>query len=157
MRVLNLLLLFHRSHHRDAVYHPSSLFQHRGTRVLLSSEADDAEAEEPVAADPPAPAAAADGGGVDGKLVVQGAAVAAMGAALYFEPAGADVRWADVGLGREVRQSDRRDWENLPHRGKAQRATWTCRAPTKGANETPAGNFVFSMTLAAISRPVGIW
>ena len=67
------------------VYHPSSLFQHRGTHVLLSSEADEAEAEEPVAADPPAPAAAAnDGGGVDGKLVVQGAAVAAMGAALYF-------------------------------------------------------------------------
>ena len=53
-------------------------------QVLLSSEADDAEAEEPVAAEPPAPAAAADGGGVDGKLVVQGAAVAAMGAALYF-------------------------------------------------------------------------
>ena len=66
------------------VYHPSSLFQHRGTHVLLSSEADEAEAEEPVAADPPAPAVAADGGGVDGKLVVQGAAVAAMGAALYF-------------------------------------------------------------------------
>ena len=66
------------------VYHPSSLLQHRGTHVLLSSEADDAEAEEPVAAEPPAPAAAADGGGVDGKLVVQGAAVAAMGAALYF-------------------------------------------------------------------------
>ena len=55
-------------------------------QVLLSSEADDAEAEEPVAAEPApaAPAAANDGGGVDGKLVVQGAAVAAMGAALYF-------------------------------------------------------------------------
>ena len=48
-------------------------------------EEPEAEAEEPVAAEPPAPAAAAnDGGGVDGKLVVQGAAVAAMGAALYF-------------------------------------------------------------------------
>ena len=66
------------------VYHPSSLLQHRGTHVLLSSEADDDADEAPVAADPPAPAAAADGGGVDGKLIVQGAAVAAMGAALYF-------------------------------------------------------------------------
>ena len=66
------------------VYHPSSLLQHRGTHVLLSSEADEDADEAPVAADPPAPAAAADGGGVDGKLVVQGAAVAAMGAALYF-------------------------------------------------------------------------
>ena len=53
-------------------------------QVLLSSEADDDADEAPVAADPPAPAAAADGGGVDGKLIVQGAAVAAMGAALYF-------------------------------------------------------------------------
>ena len=66
------------------VYHPSSLLQHRGTHVLLSSEADEDADEAPVAADPPAPAAAADGGGVDGKLIVQGAAVAAMGAALYF-------------------------------------------------------------------------
>ena len=53
-------------------------------QVLLSSEADEDADEAPVAADPPAPAAAADGGGVDGKLIVQGAAVAAMGAALYF-------------------------------------------------------------------------
>ena len=54
-------------------------------QVLLSSEADEADADEaPAAAEPPAPAAAADGGGVDGKLIVQGAAVAAMGAALYF-------------------------------------------------------------------------
>ena len=87
MRVLNLLLLFIGAS-TALVYHPSSLLQHRGTHVLLSSEADEyadeAEAEEPVAAEPPAPAAAADGGGVDGKLVVQGAAVAAMGAALYF-------------------------------------------------------------------------
>ena len=84
MRVLNLLLLFVGAT-TALVYHPSSLFQHRGTHVLLSSEADEADADEaPVAADPPAPAAAADGGGVDGKLVVQGAAVAAMGAALYF-------------------------------------------------------------------------
>ena len=67
------------------VYHPSSLLQHRGTHVLLSSEADEDADEAPVAAEPPAPAAAAnDGGGVDGKLIVQGAAVAAMGAALYF-------------------------------------------------------------------------
>ena len=66
------------------VYHPSSLLQHRGTHVLLSSEADEDAEEAPVATEPPAPAAAADGGGVDGKLIVQGAAVAAMGAALYF-------------------------------------------------------------------------
>ena len=84
MRVLNLLLLFIGAT-TALVYHPSSLLQHRGTHVLLSSEADEADADEaPAAADPPAPAAAADGGGVDGKLVVQGAAVAAMGAALYF-------------------------------------------------------------------------
>ena len=84
MRVLNLLLLFIGAT-TALVYHPSSLFQHRGTHVLLSSEADEADADEaPAAAEPPAPAAAADGGGVDGKLVVQGAAVAAMGAALYF-------------------------------------------------------------------------
>ena len=85
MRVLNLLLLFVGAT-TALVYHPSSLLQHRGTHVLLSSEADEADADEaPAAADPPAPAAAAnDGGGVDGKLVVQGAAVAAMGAALYF-------------------------------------------------------------------------
>ena len=84
MRVFTLLLLCLGAT-TALIYHPSSLLQHRGTHVLLSSEADDAEAEEPVAADPPAPAAAAnDGGGVDGKLVVQGAAVAAMGAALYF-------------------------------------------------------------------------
>ena len=66
----------------DGVAHPTHWLI--CAQVLLSSEADDAEAEEPVAAEPPAPAAAADGGGVDGKLVVQGAAVAAMGAALYF-------------------------------------------------------------------------
>ena len=66
------------------VYHPSSLLQHRGTHVLLASEAEDDADEAPVATEPPAPAAAADGGGVDGKLIVQGAAVAAMGAALYF-------------------------------------------------------------------------
>ena len=67
----------------DGVAHPTHWLI--CAQVLLSSEADEAEAEEPVAADPPAPAAAAnDGGGVDGKLVVQGAAVAAMGAALYF-------------------------------------------------------------------------
>ena len=84
MRVLNLLLLFIGAT-TALVYHPSSLLQHRGTHVLLSSEADEADADEaPAAAEPPAPAAAADGGGVDGKLVVQGAAVAAMGAALYF-------------------------------------------------------------------------
>mmetsp|Transcript_414 Transcript_414/g.1107 ORF Transcript_414/g.1107 Transcript_414/m.1107 type:complete len:99 (+) Transcript_414:244-540(+) len=84
MRVLNLLLLCLGAT-TALVYHPSSLLQHRGTHVLLSSEADEADADEaPAAADPPAPAAAADGGGVDGKLVVQGAAVAAMGAALYF-------------------------------------------------------------------------
>ena len=84
MRVLNILLLFIGAN-TALVYHPSSLLQHRGTHVLLSSEADEADADEaPAAAEPPAPAAAADGGGVDGKLVVQGAAVAAMGAALYF-------------------------------------------------------------------------
>ena len=84
MRVLNLLLLCLGAT-TALVYHPSSLLQHRGTHVLLSSEADEADADEaPAAAEPPAPAAAADGGGVDGKLVVQGAAVAAMGAALYF-------------------------------------------------------------------------
>ena len=84
MRVLNILLLFVGAT-TALVYHPSSLLQHRGTHVLLSSEAEDGDADEaPVAADPPAPAAAADGGGVDGKLIVQGAAVAAMGAALYF-------------------------------------------------------------------------
>ena len=84
MRVLNLLLLCLGAT-TALVYHPSSLLQHRGTHVLLSSEADEADADEaPAAADPPAPAAAADGGGVDGKLIVQGAAVAAMGAALYF-------------------------------------------------------------------------
>ena len=86
MRVLNLLLLCIGAT-TALVYHPSSLLQHRGTHVLLSSEADDDADEAPVAADPPAPAAAADGGGgggVDGKLIVQGAAVAAMGAALYF-------------------------------------------------------------------------
>ena len=84
MRVLNILLLYIGAT-TALVYHPSSLLQHRGTHVLLSSEADEADADEaPAAADPPAPAAAADGGGVDGKLVVQGAAVAAMGAALYF-------------------------------------------------------------------------
>ena len=82
MRVLNLLLLLIGA--TALVYHPSSLLQHRGTHVLLSSEADEDADEAPVAADPPAPAAAADGGGVDGKLIVQGAAVAAMGAALYF-------------------------------------------------------------------------
>jgi len=53
-------------------------------QVLLASEADEDADEAPVATEPPAPAAAADGGGVDGKLIVQGAAVAAMGAALYF-------------------------------------------------------------------------
>ena len=84
MRVLNLLLLFIGAT-TALVYHPSSLLQHRGTHVLLSSEADEDADEAPVAAEPPAPAAAADdGGGVDGKLIVQGAAVAAMGAALYF-------------------------------------------------------------------------
>ena len=83
MRVLNLLLLLIGAT-TALVYHPSSLLQHRGTHVLLSSEADEDADEAPVAADPPAPAAAADGGGVDGKLIVQGAAVAAMGAALYF-------------------------------------------------------------------------
>ena len=85
MRVLNLLLLFVGAT-TALVYHPSSLLQHRGTHVLLSSEAEDGDADEAVAAEPApaAPAAAADGGGVDGKLVVQGAAVAAMGAALYF-------------------------------------------------------------------------
>ena len=83
MRVLNLLLLCLGAT-TALVYHPSSLLQHRGTHVLLSSEADDDAEEAPVATEPPAPAAAADGGGVDGKLIVQGAAVAAMGAALYF-------------------------------------------------------------------------
>jgi hypothetical protein len=64
------------------VYHPSSLFQHRG-KHLLASDADDADDD--VAAAPPPPAAAADtGGGVDGKLVVQGAAISVMAAALYF-------------------------------------------------------------------------
>ena len=83
MRVLNILLLYIGAT-TALVYHPSSLLQHRGTHVLLSSEADEDAEEAPVAAEPPAPAAAADGGGVDGKLIVQGAAVAAMGAALYF-------------------------------------------------------------------------
>ena len=83
MRVLNLLLLCIGAT-TALVYHPSSLLKHRGTHLLLSSEADDDAEEAPVAADSPAPAAAADGGGVDGKLIVQGAAVAAMGAALYF-------------------------------------------------------------------------
>ena len=78
------LLLLYIGASTALVYHPSSLLQHRGTHVLLSSEADEDADEAPVAADPPAPAAAADGGGVDGKLIVQGAAVAAMGAALYF-------------------------------------------------------------------------
>lgn len=64
------------------VYHPSSLFQHRG-KTLLASDADDAD--DAVAPAAPAPAAAADaGGGVDGKLVVQGAAISVMAAALYF-------------------------------------------------------------------------
>ena len=83
MRVLNFLLLFIGAT-TALVYHPSSLLQHRGTHVLLSSEADEDAEEAPVATESPAPAAAADGGGVDGKLIVQGAAVAAMGAALYF-------------------------------------------------------------------------
>ena len=83
MRVLNILLLCLGAT-TALVYHPSSLLQHRGTHVLLSSEADEDAEEAPVATEPPAPAAAADGGGVDGKLIVQGAAVAAMGAALYF-------------------------------------------------------------------------
>ena len=46
MRVLNLLLLFIGAT-TALVYHPPSLLQHRGTHVLLSSEADDADADEP--------------------------------------------------------------------------------------------------------------